>query len=195
MATIYRSVKVVLQNSTNELLTVEGFDALSGSWTPDNAPSQGQPIPLQSAAQWQTESVELGLGTQAYVRMGSTKGYITVAWQQPWAGRFGYWVDAPDGLEPLVRFNLEEPAMPVMLVTLSPSGRPEEGVHELSLEEAGLASLCIDRGASLPPAGRVGEQGGREPRKPRGGQSRQTHEGAKRGEAALKEESGSEGKV
>ena len=90
---IYRSVKVVLQNSTNEMLTVQGVAMLVGEWDKKLHPSQGQTIDEQSAVEWQSVSTKVGFGVSGYVRLGSPTGYFSVRWKQPWSGKFECEID------------------------------------------------------------------------------------------------------
>lgn len=86
--TVYRSVKLVLQNSTNELMTVQGAAMLMGAWEAKKAPTQGQPVAEQSSAEWMASSTEVGFGVSGFVRLGSPSGYLMVFWKQPWSGAF-----------------------------------------------------------------------------------------------------------
>jgi len=118
MAIAYRSVKVIVQNSTNDELTIEGYDILAGNWVSNSGPAQNGIVSRQSTARWETESQQLSVGTQAYVRMGSTKGYIEIEWSQPWVGDLECAPVTPDGIGCKREFNLDVPASPVVLITL-----------------------------------------------------------------------------
>lgn len=85
--TVYRSVKLVLQNSTNEMLTVQGVAMLTGQWEAKMAPVQDQTLEEQSAAEWKSISTTVGTGVSGYVRLGSSSGYFTIDWKLPWTGR------------------------------------------------------------------------------------------------------------
>ncbi len=120
-AQIYRSVKLVLQNNTNENLTVQGVAALVGQWADKQAPIQGAIVGEQSAAEWASVSTDLGTGTTAYVRFGSSRGYLTIRWALPWMGHFEHGVDPVPGLHPTVTLDQTHPDAVVMLVALAPN--------------------------------------------------------------------------
>jgi len=128
MATVYRSVKVVFQNSTNVSLTVQGVATLRGQWTDKLAPKQGDEITEQSAATWGSESVTIGSGTHAFVRLGSLHGYTKVTWYLPWVGEFSFTHDHPEGLHLEVTTDDREPDAVVVSVTLQARrGHCDEG--------------------------------------------------------------------
>ena len=116
---IYRSVKLVLQNSTNENLTVQGVAVLAGRWADKREPLQGLLIPEQSAGEWASISMDLGTGTAAYVRFGSSRGYLTIRWTLPWAGAFAYAVEDVPGLQIDVDVNEAHPDAVIMLASIS----------------------------------------------------------------------------
>jgi len=86
--TVYRSVKLVVQNSTNGTIVVQGVATLTGDWAPRRSPYQDQVIPEQSAVEWMSQSTQLGVGSAAYVRLACSGGYVTISWNLPWTGRF-----------------------------------------------------------------------------------------------------------
>lgn len=116
---IYRSVKLVLQNSTNENLTVQGVAVLAGRWADKREPVQGLLIPEQSAGEWMSISMDLGTGTSAFVRFGSSRGYLTIRWTLPWAGAFTYAAEDVPGLRIDVDVNEAHPDAVVMLASIS----------------------------------------------------------------------------
>ena len=91
--TIYRSVKLILQNSTNENLTVQGIALMSGQWDPKAAPFQGQFVADQSAMSWTAQSTELTVGVSGFIRLGGPAGYFSIAFSRPWTGPFSCMVD------------------------------------------------------------------------------------------------------
>jgi len=124
MPIVLRSVDVVLQNSTNELLTMEGFTIIRGDWGPPGPPRRGDVIEKQSSAKWLSQSTTDGIGAQGFLRLGSTKGYIEVAWNLPWVNvaHFEHQITVPPRLDHRVRFNKENLDWVVMMVTLVPRG-------------------------------------------------------------------------
>lgn len=117
--TVYRSVKVVFQNSTNQVLTVQGVATLKGQWTDKLAPKQGDEVPPQSAVTWMSESTVIGSGTSAFVRMGSVHGYIRLSWTLPWVGRFDFTPEGiPDGCRKDVSIDDRQPDAVVVSITL-----------------------------------------------------------------------------
>lgn len=95
----YRSVKLVVQNNTNENLTVQGHAVLTGSWADKMAPQQGMLVSEQSAGEWTSISTELGTGTGAYVRFGCSRGYPMIRWTLPWSGPFEYFLTQVAGIQ------------------------------------------------------------------------------------------------
>lgn len=129
MPVVLRSVDVVLQNSTPELLTLEGFSLLRGVWGPPGPPRRGDVVEKQSSAKWQNQSVTEGVGVQGYLRLGSTKGYVEISWNLPFfdASRLEHAVETPPKLQARVHFNRETLDFVVMRVTLSPKEGPRAG--------------------------------------------------------------------
>lgn len=123
-AQVYRSVKLVLQNSTNENLTVQGFAVLSGAWAEKQGPTQGLLVGEQSAVEWMSVSTTLGSGTSAYVRFGSSHGYPMVRWSLPWSGPFEFIVEDVPGLRMNVAVDDSHPDAVILLATVH-DRRPE----------------------------------------------------------------------
>jgi len=119
MAVRLRSVKFILQNSSSDMLTIEGFSTIRGDW--DTAPKQGDIVEAQSTMQWMTYSVSLSVGTGAYIRLGTGKGYIITTWNRPWTGKFTNSTTIPDHLAVKVDVNEEDPDHVVMVVTIKES--------------------------------------------------------------------------
>ena len=122
-AQVYRSVKLVLQNSTNENLTVQGFAVLSGSWAEKQGPAQGQLIGEQSAVEFTSVSTALGTGTSAYVRFGTSHGYPLLRWSLPWAGPFEVVREDVTGLRFDVVIDDRHPDAVIILATVLESRR------------------------------------------------------------------------
>jgi hypothetical protein len=120
MAYVYRSVRVVLQNSTDDVLTVEGAEVLVGAWTAGLGAKNGEHLGPQSARAFATESGTLQRGTEAFVRFGAVVGYLTVHWHLPWVGEFRCEAHAEGPRRVDVRVNDEEPAAIAVLVLVSP---------------------------------------------------------------------------
>lgn len=122
-----RRVEVVLQNNTNELLTIEGFSTLQGQFRPEYAPKRGAVVEKQGSAKWACESMGDHEGAQGYVRLGSTKGYVHITWLLSYddASRFEHTVETPAKLACDVYVADEETGSldaRVMLVTLMREG-------------------------------------------------------------------------
>jgi hypothetical protein len=116
---IYRSARVVLLNSTNENLVVQGVATLTGGWGDKQAPLQDSVIKEQSAAEWLNTSCELGVGASAFVRLGSSHGYLTVRWNLPWTGRFHVAIEEPAGIGCTFTVDESRPDAVVMMVTVN----------------------------------------------------------------------------
>lgn len=121
---IYRSVKVVVQNSTNENLTIQGVAALVGQWADKMAPTQGFVLAQQTAAEWMSVSTELCVGTSAFIRFGSSRGYLTIRWSQPWMGPFRPTVEGVADLAIDPTIDSANPDAVVLLATISDCRRP-----------------------------------------------------------------------
>ncbi|WP_437536814.1 hypothetical protein WME79_17120 [Sorangium sp. So ce726] len=125
MAYVYRSVRVVLQNSTDDMLTVEGAEVLVGAWTSGLGAKNGDNLGRQSARAFATESITLQRGTEAFVRFGAVVGYLNVHWHLPWVGEFRCQAQVEGPRRVDVRVNDEEPAAIAVLVTVSPKAAAE----------------------------------------------------------------------
>lgn len=124
---IYRSVKAVLQNSTNEKLTVQGTAVLVGQWADKvQSPTQGWLFGEQSSVTWMSVSTELCVGTSAFVRFGSAHGYMTIRWTLPWMGPFKHVIDAPPEHRVAVSVDDSHPDAIVMLATIHDCWRPQQ---------------------------------------------------------------------
>ncbi|RKH13586.1 hypothetical protein D7V97_05060 [Corallococcus sp. CA053C] len=120
MPIAYRSVRVVLQNSTDDVMTVEGTEVLLGAWSSGLGLKNGDTLERQSARAFATESIVLQRGTQAYARLGSQNGYLNVQWHLPWIGDFTCDVTFASPLRHVaIRVNDDEPASIAVLVTVT----------------------------------------------------------------------------
>ena len=133
---VYRRVKVIVQNNMNEVLTGAGLALIRGKWTEDKGPSSDLSIESQSTQIWEAESDEVGVGIEAYVRLGSTKGYMKLAWCRPWVGDFASSSELPDGIEVSCQVDGEEPASPAVIFSIY---EPETLEEETIIEETVLA--------------------------------------------------------
>jgi hypothetical protein len=115
---VYRSVRVVFQNSTDETMTVHGFGVLRGQWTDKLSPQQGYEVLAQSSQAWSSESVELVSGTSGFVRLGSVRGYTKLSWSLPWVGEFQFTPECPPGLRSEVNTDTRQPDAIVVSVTV-----------------------------------------------------------------------------
>ncbi len=126
----YRSVKIVVQNNTNENLTVQGVAALVGQWADKMAPTQGAIVAEQSAVEWRSVSTELGTGTSAFVRFGSSHGYLTIRWSLPWMGPFKPMIDEAPDLRIKLSIDDTHPDAVVMLTTIHECRRAQQSFQE-----------------------------------------------------------------
>ncbi len=124
---VYRSVKVVLLNGTDENLVVQGVAAISGSWNETLKPVQGMVVQAQSAAEWMSVSNEIGCGTSAFVRFASSHGYAEVHWTLPWTGDFSLAIEVPQGMECPSTVDLGRPDRVAVVVTVRSQARPKRG--------------------------------------------------------------------
>ena len=115
---LYRSVKLILQNSTNDNFNVQGFAVASGVWAEKMAPVQGMLVAEQSAADWTSISTVLGVGTAAYIRFGSSFGFFAIRWKLPWAGRFEHHLESVPGVRLDSIVDSSHPDSIVMLITV-----------------------------------------------------------------------------
>ncbi len=152
---IYRSVKVVVQNSTNENLTIQGVAALVGQWADKMAPTQGFVLAQQTAAEWMSVSTELCVGTSAFVRFGSSRGYLTIRWSQPWMGPFRPTVEAVPDLTIDSTIDSTNPDAVVLLATISDCRRTTNPRSDAELGPASEVkpTLEVKPGPKLPKGG------------------------------------------
>lgn len=121
-----RQVDVVLQNHTQELLTIEGGINIQGDWNPALGPPKiGSVVAKQGSVKWSTIALEANAPCEANVRLGCTKGYIEVHWLLPFAAeRFEMLNNAPTGLEIAHRVGGPNYDYRVVLVTLTAKPKP-----------------------------------------------------------------------
>ncbi|WP_437536805.1 hypothetical protein WME79_17100 [Sorangium sp. So ce726] len=122
-ARVYRSVRVVLQNSTDEPFAVQGVATLRGQWADKLTPKQADVVPKQSAAIWMNESTQLGSGASAFVRLGSSHGHVRLSWTLPWVGAFHFEDDGPNGVRREVTIDDRLPDTVVVSVVLREARR------------------------------------------------------------------------
>jgi len=115
---VYRSVKVVLLNATDENLVVQGVAAVHGSWDAALKPAQGMVVPAQSAAEWMTVSTEIGCGSSAFVRFASSHGHAEVRWNLPWTGQLAVTIEPPPGMECPISVEPGRPDRVAVVVTV-----------------------------------------------------------------------------
>ncbi len=148
---IYRSFRVVYQNSTNQPLVIGGYSTVRGVWSEDLGPEEyGVIFPNQSAA-FQTQSEEVGVGTEAYLRLGSTFGWVSTAWNRPWTGQPTVEVDfesaeAAEHLGIEISIDQEEPMYPTAIFRILSKKSSERlllrdgDLHDAELLKADLES-------------------------------------------------------
>lgn len=122
MARIFRQVDVVVQNHTQEMLTVEGGINMEGEWNAPGPPKIGAIVAKQSSAKWSTISTEMNVGAAGTLRFGCTKGYIDIRWRLPMdATDFHCPVEAPAALKVdtlVISPNLDHR---IVLLTITPA--------------------------------------------------------------------------
>ncbi|MBI1407387.1 MAG: hypothetical protein GC145_14840 [Caulobacter sp.] len=119
---VYRSVHLVIQNSTPSALTVESAEVLQGEWKSDQGLTvQGGQIPPQCAASLSCASSALQIGCEGFLRLSSIMGLVQLHWSLPWVGAFSMEreVNRRQFDYSLLLYQ-ESPASPTALVTLSP---------------------------------------------------------------------------
>jgi CRP-like cAMP-binding protein len=125
MAVVYRSVRVVVQNSSDAVLTVDGAEVLLGEWAPGNAVgAKGTTIKPQSAVTVNTQSTVMQIGSEAFLRLGSILGPVYLHWSLPWVGKFSIRHEVErERWRVDVHVIDSEPAAIAALVTLTARGR------------------------------------------------------------------------
>lgn len=120
---IHRSIKLIMQNSTNEEFTVDGHDTLRGEWQEE--PETGAFIEAQSTTEWCIVSRIDQEGASGFIRLNSVAGAIKISVQRPWTGPFQVETDVPQALSATVRVDEESPDHPVVLIEVVPSPKRE----------------------------------------------------------------------
>lgn len=116
---IWRRVDVVLQNHTQELLTIEGCINIQGQWNAAGIPKVGAIVTKQGAAKWSSISSEPEGTAEASIHIGSTKGYIDVYWALPEdVSAFTLSVRVPPGLAESHSIGGPDDDFRVVLITL-----------------------------------------------------------------------------
>lgn len=118
---VYRSLHLVIQNSTPSALTIESAEVLQGEWTSDQAlTTKGGQIPPQCAANLFCASSALQIGCEGFLRLSSIMGLIQLHWSLPWVGAFSMEREVnPRHFAYSLLLYQESPASPTALVTLS----------------------------------------------------------------------------
>jgi hypothetical protein len=116
---VFRSAKVLVQNTTDQAFTVAAISTLHGSWSAVLTPKQGDVLPATGSAEWMSESQVHGVGTSAFVRLSSKSGFSTFIWRVPWAGAPSAEFTLPHGLTAGVHIDTELPNAVVLFVVLS----------------------------------------------------------------------------
>jgi hypothetical protein len=122
MPLVYRSVRVVVLNCSQALLTVEGAEVLLGEWAPGcKVKDKGAGVGPQSAYTIATQSSAMQTGSEAFVRFSSVMGPIHLHWCLPWVGEFALQPDIPPNRwRTQVDIYDEDPSAIAALVTLRP---------------------------------------------------------------------------
>jgi hypothetical protein len=124
---VFRSVDVVVQNHTTELLTMEDGMAVQGSWNQPGPPKIGTVVPKQGSGKWSVVSTVDNIGVEGFLRFGSTKGYIGVHWLLPCysADEFAFSAEVPKGIECHYRLSGTNYDFRVVTLTLRPARAPD----------------------------------------------------------------------
>ena len=120
---VYRSVRLVIQNSTSATLSVEAAEVLQGQWrSADGLIMRGASIAPQSAALIDCWSERLQVGCEAFLRLSSVSGVVHVHWSLPWVGSFRLHpeLDGQRWHHELILLE-ESPASPAALLILEPA--------------------------------------------------------------------------
>lgn len=120
-AIVYRSVRIVIQNSTNTLWTLDSAEVICGEWAGRGGlPDDIRQIDPQSAAAFTAQSTQLHVGVEGFIRYGSVHGPFHVHWSRPWVGDFDLRYGLADGAFSVVpSVNEDNPAFPAVLLTVS----------------------------------------------------------------------------
>lgn len=119
---VYRSIRLVIQNSTPATLSVEAAEVLQGHWrSAEGLTARGARIGPQSSGSVDCWSDQLQMGCEAFLRLSSVSGFVHAHWSLPWVGRFRltpemsgqHWHHHLHLLE-------ESPATPAALLILEP---------------------------------------------------------------------------
>lgn len=129
MPTVLLSVDVILQNFTNELLTLEGISLLRGEWGPPGPPHRGAVVEMQGSGKWSSVSTQDDEGVEGVLHLGSTKGYIDIKWNLPPYNvkLFKSEIVVPPGLSSRKYINSENLDRIVLMATILPGGEGEGG--------------------------------------------------------------------
>ena len=118
-------VTLVLQNNTNELLTIEACDVVVGGWVVEQEPRREDVVVKQGSGKWATVGEDR---TMAYISIGSTKGNISVQWDIVLGDTYGPTgllpqITAPTKLDVICKLNRAEASFPVLILTLYPGNK------------------------------------------------------------------------
>lgn len=114
-------VKLAVQNNTNELLTVEACQAMSGQWVGEHIPQRGAVVLKQSSILWSMVGEDQVVGA---IHAGTTKGYLKVYWDLSISQPFNSEVTIPERLHATCELNRSDPQCPILILSLYPEDRP-----------------------------------------------------------------------
>ncbi|MCB0328989.1 MAG: hypothetical protein KDD70_04985 [Bdellovibrionales bacterium] len=113
----YRSASVIIQNDTQEELTISGFAVLQGVWQTE--PSYGDDISPYSSKQYELVSNDAGVGVQGYLRLQTQGGFIAISFRRPWVGKFQYSIgNKATGVAYHAQLEEIDPADSALVITL-----------------------------------------------------------------------------
>jgi len=117
MAVVYRSVRMVVQNSSPALLTLDAAEIVLGEWA---VPNKLAAIAPQSAAVFSTQSTTMQIGSEAFVRLSSAFGMVDLHWCLPWVGSFSLVPTVDFDWDIEIDIDESEPCAIAALVILEP---------------------------------------------------------------------------
>lgn len=119
---VYRSARIVVQNSTAVLWTLDAAEVIGGDWARGCDPArQLRDLPPQAAVVFTNQSTELRVGAEGFARYSSIHGQLHVTWSRPWVGAFETTVQLSDEqLAHTIRCTEASPAFPAAMIDIHP---------------------------------------------------------------------------
>lgn len=121
---VFRSAQIIIQNNTNDILSDAGHAVIRGEWV--TPPEDGFSIDPQTTQTFSAQSEQIGIGSEGYIRLASTAGFLQLGWSRPWVGSFTTTppyeagkVQQKGHLVVVVEVDQEEPAAPVVVFNIN----------------------------------------------------------------------------